>query len=293
MTRIVLATADGSVRASIDPVAASIRTLEVRGRALVEPSDGEQPPGAAGAVLVPWPNRVRDGRWLLDGAPQQLAITDPATHSANHGLLATTRYRVGARTADSVTLHARVDSAPGYPFALATSVRYALHPDGIDAHHVLVNESDRSAPVALGVHPYLRAGDAAEPRIRLPARERLVLDERHLPTGERHPVDGTPFDLRAGVLERDAPWHASLTALDREPDGTVRADLSAPGHGRTVLWADASFTVFQLYIDRDRQPPAIAIEPMTAPPDALNSGEGLRWLAPGERSEHRWGIVAE
>ena len=95
------------------------------------------------------------------------------------------------------------------------------------------------------------------------------------------------------VPERDAPWHASFTALDRDPDGTIRAELSAPGHGRTTLWADASFTALQLYIDRDRRPPAIAIEPMTAPPDALNSGEGLRWLAPGERSEHRWGIVAE
>ena len=162
MPDIELVSADGSVRASINPVAASIRTLAVRGRALVEPYEGDQPPGAAGAVLVPWPNRVRDGRWLLDGAVQQLAITDPATHSANHGLLATTRYRVGERTADSVTLHARLDSPPGYPFTLATSVRYRLRPAGIDARHVLVNESSRSAPVALGVHPYLRAGEAPD-----------------------------------------------------------------------------------------------------------------------------------
>ena len=293
MPDVPLVSADGAVRASINPVAASIRTLEVRGRALVEPYEGDRPPGAAGAVLVPWPNRVRDGRWLLDGAVQQLAITDPATHSANHGLLATTRYRVGERTADSVVLHARLDSAPGYPFSLATSLRYRLRPAGIDALHVLVNESSRSAPVALGVHPYLRAGEAQEPTIRLPAREHLVLDERHLPTGERHSVAGTPFDLRAGVTERDAPWHASFTALDRAADGTIRADVSAPDHGRTTLWADASFVALQLYIDRDRRPPAIAIEPMTAPPDALNSGEGLRWLEPGEHAEFRWGIDAD
>ena len=293
MPDIELVSADGSVRASINPVAASIRVLDVGGRALVEPYEGDQPPGAAGAVLVPWPNRVRDGRWLLGGAAQQLAITDPATNSANHGLLATTRYRIGERTADSVTMHARLDSPPGYPFVLATSVRYRLHPAGLDALHVLVNESDRRAPVALGVHPYLRAGDADEPRIRLPARERLVLDERHLPTGERRSVAGTPFDLRAGVPQRSAPWHASYTALDRAADGTVRADLSADGHGRTTLRADASFVALQLYIDRDRTPPAIAIEPMTAPPDALNSGEGLRWLEPGERAEFRWGIDSD
>jgi aldose 1-epimerase len=35
---------------------------------------------------------------------------------------------------------------------------------------------------------------------------------------------------------------------------------------------------------------AVAIEPMTAPADAFNSGAGLRWLESGESWTVRWGI---
>ena len=96
-----------------------------------------------------------------------------------------------------------------------------------------------------------------------------------------------------GPARRAARTLTSYTALERAADGTVRADISADGHGRTTLRADASFVALPLYSDRDRTPPAIAIEPMTAPPDALNSGEGLRWLEPGERAEFRWGIDSD
>jgi aldose 1-epimerase len=35
---------------------------------------------------------------------------------------------------------------------------------------------------------------------------------------------------------------------------------------------------------------AVAVEPMTAPPDAFNSGEGVRWLEPGEHWSVNWGV---
>src|SRR5687767_1961196 len=86
-------TASGDVQATITAVAAGIRTLSINGIDLV-PSFGEDqsPPSGAGIVLVPWPNRIRDGKWSHDGVEHQLAITEPKYHNAIHGLLRYTEY---------------------------------------------------------------------------------------------------------------------------------------------------------------------------------------------------------
>ena len=73
---LTLASPDGRVRAVVDPVGAGLRELVVDDRALVESyGEGERPPYAAGAVLFPWPNRVRDGRWSLQPKPRR-EVTD-------------------------------------------------------------------------------------------------------------------------------------------------------------------------------------------------------------------------
>jgi aldose 1-epimerase len=102
--------ADGHrVTAVVTEVAAGIRSLEVDGVALVETfPEGSTPPGAAGIVLVPWPNRVAGGRWMLDGAPQQLDITEPKYGNASHGLLRYTAYRAVEQDGESVRLAASV-----------------------------------------------------------------------------------------------------------------------------------------------------------------------------------------
>jgi len=66
--------------------------------------------------------------------------------------------------------------------------------------------------------------------------------------------------------------------------------------GRVVeLWADEVFRYVQVYVMHDfpgahGPEDAIAVEPMTAPPNALRSGEGLRWLGPGATWAVEWGI---
>ena len=72
-----LRSADGRVTAEIAQVGASLRAFTVGGVDLVPryPLDAATPAGS-GTVLVPWPNRVRDGRWTQRGRQRQLAITD-------------------------------------------------------------------------------------------------------------------------------------------------------------------------------------------------------------------------
>lgn len=285
----------GPVAADIAEIAASLRRLAVGGVDIVRGTLDDDPPLGAGMVLVPWPNRVEGGRWALDGRPQQLELTEPELGNANHGLLARTRYSVRERGLDRVLLAAPVEAARGYPFELATAVEYRLTADGVEVTHTIHNLSPNAAPVALGAHPYLRIGDLAVGglELQIKAGRALTLDEGHIPRGSID-VAGTPFDLRSGRLVRDVVPHGCYTDLEVE-GGVVQHRLRAADGREVLLWAEPAFTHVQVFVTDDfpaAEGPvaAIAVEPMTAPPNALRTGESLRWLDPGERWTARWGI---
>ncbi|WP_210479648.1 aldose 1-epimerase family protein [Naasia sp. SYSU D00948] len=293
---LVLEGEAGTVTATVTELAASLRALRVGGVPLVhEYPDDLTPPYGAGIVLVPWPNRVRDARWTLNGKEQRLDVTEPSTGNATHGLLRNTGYRATDRSDAAVTLSATVFPQHGYPFLLETSVRYELTPSGIQVTHGIVNAGADPAPVALGAHPYFRVGDipSEELTVTVRASSWFPVDDRFIPTG-REPVEGTENDLRGGVPLRGASLNSAFTDLELM-DGAYRHVLTAPDGSATEVWGDEDFAYVQVFT----QPAftglsgtelAVALEPMTAPANALQTGEGLRWLEPGETWLARWGV---
>ncbi|MFF1632536.1 hypothetical protein [Leifsonia sp. NPDC058248] len=282
------------LRADISTVGASIQGLWVDGMPLVRGSGMAEPAMTSGVVLVPWPNRVRDAQWPLDGKTQHLEVTEPAAGNAIHGLLADTEYSVVRSDRDRLVLTARVEQPPGYPFDLETDVEFALVASGIECRIEVRNRGVRAAPVAVGVHPYVRLGSASPDDLTLAieAARALPLGDDNFPLASID-VQGTPFDLRGGVPLASAPRHACFTGL-RAEDGRVR--LRMLGQDASVeVWGDSRFRWAQLYLTDDFPGLApgefaIALEPMTAPPDALNSGTDLHWLVPGRRWRRTWGI---
>ena len=291
-------TASGDLKATITAVAAGIRTLSINGIDLV-PAYGEDqaPPMGAGIVLAPWPNRIRDGRWTHDGVTRQLAITEPARDNAIHGLLRYTEYTPIARERDSVTLRAVIYPQLGYPFLLGTAVHYELVSDGLQVTHFVENLGVEAAPVAIGSHPYLKIGGVptADLSLRLDAASHIEVDDRLLPTGEV-PVDGTEWDFREGRRVGDVDLDDAFGELASE-DGQVLHTLTAPDGRSVSIWADDEFDYVQVFTTREFPGEdgdvAIAVEPMTAPAEAFNSGRGLRWLDPGEEWQLTWGIRFE
>ncbi len=207
----------GTARAELGTVAALLRSLTVDGTALVEHTPAQQPPAFGnGIVLAPWPNRVRDGRWTLEGEQQQLDLTEVARGGALHGLLRFTDYAVRDQAPDAVRLAALIAPQHGWPFLLDTWVRYALEPDGITVTHGVRNLSGRRAPWAVGTHPFLRVGDVPVEQLTLtaPAATYFVVDERLNPTAEQ-PVTAE-VDLRSprnvGELELDTAYGSLIHA---------------------------------------------------------------------------------
>ena len=289
--RFTLRSAHGS--AEIAQVGAALRALRIGEADLVPRYPDDLPtPAASGVVLVPWPNRVRDGRWTQRDETYQLAISEPKFGNASHGLLRFTPYQPVESAADAVTLAATVVPQTGYPFHLETRVTYTLTEAGIDVHHEIANVGAGAAPVAVGIHPYLCLSGVAtaDLRLELDAESWFRLDERNLPVAEE-PIDAA-HDLRTPRRLGELSLDAAFTGIPRGADGRIRARLHAPD-GRTVeLWAGEGFEYLQVFTT-DRYPGhdlAVAIEPMTSPADAFNSGRDLRWLEPGESWHLRWGI---
>ncbi|GAA2173950.1 aldose 1-epimerase family protein [Agrococcus versicolor] len=298
----IATTVDGvRLRATVTELAAGLRELVLGDVDLVEPfREDARPAKGQGIVLAPWGGRVRDGRWTLDGETQQLAITEPALGNASHGLLRYSPYRVLEHDDASVLLQATIHPQPGFPFLLDTFVRYVVDESGLTVTHEAVNAGPTRAPWACGAHPYLAVGATPADALTLtvPAASAIVADERLLPV-RTVAVDAADApagaDLRAGRRLSELDLDTALVGVEHV-DGIATSTLLDDAGRGVRLWQDEAFAFAVVFTPRDfpsvdgvRQ--AVAVEPMSAPPDALNSGEGLVWLEPGETWTGRWGVA--
>lgn len=274
-----------------------IRTLTKDGRRLLDGyAEDEMPAACRGQLLMPWPNRIRDGRYTFDGTEQQLPLSEPKRHNASHGLARWVAWHVVAHEPDRIELGVRLPAQSGYPWVLDLAVVYELGAGGLTVTQRASNRSDRPAPYASGAHPYLTLDTGATVdgwTLRAPAATHLLSDpDRKLPTG-REPVEGTEADFRSARPIGETQLDDCFTDLERADDGAVVVTLSEAERA-IELWMDEHHRWLMLYTADDRTPPrtAIAIEPMTAPVDAFNSGEDLIVLQPGDTVSVRWGLRA-
>lgn len=285
---------NGPAEATVTELAASLRSYRRHGLDLVEPyAADELPPSGSGILLAPWANRIRDGRWTLDGKVQQLDITEPSRGNASHGLLRNTGYAPVSVEPASVTLRGEIFPQHGFPFRMTHTAKYALDDDGhLAVSQELLNHGAGSAPAAIGAHPYLRIGHVPIGDLVLTVNgdRRLVTDGKLIPTSEEG-VTGDA-DFRRGRRLDEVRVDVALTGLVPDADGPYRHVLEAPDGRKVALWADATFPYAQIFVTETYRgrPLAVAVEPMSAPADAYNSGNGLVRLAAGESLSGTWGI---
>jgi aldose 1-epimerase len=260
--------------------------------------EAEIAPGAAGQVLAPWPNRLRDGAFRFDGDSYQLPLTEPRHYNAIHGLVRWLPWRPAERADDSISVEVTLHPQPGYPWRLLLRTEYVLRDDGLAVRHTAENLSDRSAPFGLGAHPYLKIPGVAvnDLLLTVPARTRLLLDGRNLPIGAAR-VAATEYDFSQPRKLGSAVLDDGFGGLIRDEEGHSAVTLSA-SDGRSVrVWADSAFHWWQLYTGEtlagERKRRSIGIEPMTCPPDAFRSGRDLVVLQPEQIWTGGWGIGVE
>ncbi|MHB7566367.1 aldose-1-epimerase [Citrobacter braakii] len=268
----------GHYQAKIVTVGAGLAELMHRGRHIVIPHKPEEMPQAhLGKVLVPWPNRVADGCYQHNGKTFQLAVNDPISHTAIHGLLAWRDWQINQQSASEVSLMIFLPPSYGYPFALVSEVIYRLGADcGLHVFIRTQNVGDEIAPYGAGAHPYLTCNlhpiNGCE--LTLPASEETC-GERDFTTPRL--IAQTTIDHTFRTLPPDAEWEVRITSQSQNMSTFLRSHQP---------W-------LQIYTGEKLARRGLAVEPMTCPPDAFNSGISLIHLAPGEAHQMHFLIGSE
>jgi aldose 1-epimerase len=229
--------------------------------------------------LHPWANRLAGFHYRAAGRDVTLDPSSPLLHFDASGLpihgvpwpllswevIEARESRLAARLEWS-----REDLLSVFPFRHRLEMIVSLAPDALTIETMLFADGDGPVPVSFGFHPYLRLPglSRANWRLREPLMRRLALDNKHIPTGEEEPFGG--LDIMLGDLDLDDGF-----ALSGE-----NQTFSIAGAGRLIAaeWLEG-YRYAQIYAPRGKD--YAALEPMTAPTNALVSGNGLRLIEPG------------
>jgi aldose 1-epimerase len=179
-------------------------------------------------------------------------------------------------------------------------VAYELRDGNLLVEASAENCSTTTAPFGMGFHPYLHTGASGADgcRLTVPAGRHLLLDERGIPSGSTE-VEGTAFEFAAGRSLSGVRLDDCFTDLEGSSDGLPEgaaweAVLAREDGRRLALWADSAWPYVMCYtgdtLAGDDRRRGVAIEPMTCPPNAFRTGDGVVSLEPGERWSGRFGI---
>jgi len=292
--------AAGDYQATITELGAGLRALSYRGEPAIAsyPAD-DVPPAGSGELLLPWPNRIDHGRYSFGGASYQLDLSEPSRDTAIHGLTRWATWDLVARSKDEAELGLDLLGRPGYPFYLRLRARYRLSPQaGLDVTITARNLGTRPAPYGTGSHPYLRAADGLvdDWQLELPAGRWQPATDRGIPDGEPVDVTGTQYDFRTARAIGDTRLDTAFTDLTTDGDHRAWVRLTGPATA-LALWAGRGYRWLQVFTGDPLGPEArrraLAVEPMTCPPNAFVTGTDLLTLEPGAGVTHEWGITAK
>lgn len=280
--------------AELELLGGRIVSYRVRGREVLAAEPHSPSWAFRSALLAPWPNRVAHGRWRWASQDLQLPINENPPGNALHGLIAFAPFEIAAVSEDSARVVHELAPSDGYPFALRVEATYALTEDGLECRLKAVATGDRPTPVALGAHPYvLTRGLVDDVVLSVPAT-RLVQVDEFWEECARLDVALTELDVRDGLRIGAQDIDACFSDLRRDADGRVRCSVMLPGGDEVVVWGGRTARYVVVYTSHtlpgDQRRASLAVEPTTAPANALRSGMDLDVLEPGESLALDWGV---
>lgn len=224
--------------------------------------------------LIPFQNRVADGRYAIDGNMYQLPINEKERNNALHGFFSEVEMESVKWDVATDIVSVSVDfsykgQVAGYPFPFSATINYQIMESGtVKLSYQLINTGDRNLPFTVGWHPYFKLdGDRSDWKLAVDKLKNHPLNERNLPEGEAT-VYEDGFDLSVIKLDHcfefaEKPYRTKLSS------GKMTLEISQSD----------SLPFVQIFT-----PPSnsIAIEPVSSAVDAFNTGVGLEIVEPGK-----------
>lgn len=281
-------------RFSIVPAAgANVIDLQFAGKSVLDgyttPQELEEGKWGKSTLLFPFPNRLNDGKYHWEGESYQFPINNAATGNAIHGFVREEAFEVEyvflAR--DCASIRCFFDY-PGdrdsYPFPFSMEVEFTLHDSGkfellVEVH----NLHHTPIPFGFGWHPYFRLTERADRHaLQLPDCEKVHINERMIPNGERSPYRAFEKMTALGDTQLDTCFQATRSK------GVYQLKLSAGQQKLRIKSPASQFPFFQVFTPPHRE--SVALEPMSCNVDAFNNLQGLVRLAPDKKWQARMAI---
>ena len=246
--------------------------------------------GMASFPLLPFCNRIRDGRFEFDGQRYQLAANLPPSIHAIHGVGWQSVWAVQDHCANAVSLaldYVPEQGMPRWPWRFRAELDYRLDAQGLQVRTRIFNQDRGAMPFGFGHHPYFprRAGQLSQAQL----NAMWDSDTERLPTHLIKPPFLTEIAQGADVNALDLDhhfccWNGCALLLDSD-----RVPL-------LELYADAHFSFLNVYSPKDAS--FFCLEPVSQIADAFNllarrdavSDVGGEILSPGEMCEAVWGV---
>jgi aldose 1-epimerase len=274
----------GDATAVINLVGSALVGLRF-GNHIVIPEVNLEPKTYAGSLLVPWPNRIAQGRYEFEGNQYQLEVRD-GLGNAMHGLVDEAAAEVVETRAGFLKLSTKVEASAGYPWNLLVEATFELTADELVVGYFVTNVGSGNAPVGIGTHPYFPFSN--ETTIEVNAFTASVHGSDMLPVSQT-PAAAIGLGLGNPVSVRDLKLDTQFTSVTN-PVATLKT-----GDHTLDIWHDNAPWLMIYTTNKfpwaDGPGNAIAIEPQTCPADAFNTGEDLRVLASGESTFMRFGLT--
>ena len=283
----------GELQATFVPEVGMVgSSLRHRGEELLAQRGGLEKYGQTGStfgipLLHPWANRLAGwsyGEVELDRERSPIRVDENGLPI--HGLLAAAPdWRAGEPRDGAFSAVFDFDRPKlllAFPYPHQLEIAVGLTDSALTVRTTLRATGVVAVPVSFGYHPYLTLPGA--PRsdwlVEMPVSTRAVLDDRGIPTGEDDPVD-----LERGPL-------GEQTFDDMFPGIEPGARFALEGGGRRVeVVFDEGYPVAQVFAPAGKD--FICFEPMTAPTNALVSGDGPRRVEPGAEFTACFSITVE
>lgn len=235
-----------------------------------------------GAQLFPFPNRLANGSYFLDGQQYQFAHNDFGRPNALHGLLTHEKFEVSSvdLTQGSITLmHKRTEKHKGYPFNYEINLKFTLSKSKLEIYSKIINQDDLDIPVGYGWHPYFSLNNQAlnQATLSIPKCSKLELDSLMIPNKAFKKFD-TNQNLQLNEVNLD-----DCFKFEKENESIK---LTTDFYQLELQLGNYKFA--QIYLPPDKK--AIAIEPQTCAPDAFNNLIGLQTLQSGAFVEYNFKI---
>ncbi|MBE9115558.1 aldose epimerase [Lusitaniella coriacea LEGE 07157] len=215
-------------------------------------------------ILFPICGNLPDNHYTYNGEEYALK---------QHGFARDLPWEVRDRETDdcakiTLSLESNEKTLAVYPFEFQLTFTYKLKGNTLTLEQRYTNQSEETMPFSTGLHPYFWSADKSQLDFEIPASQ--LQDQR---TKEQRPFEGTFLDLTQDEIDvafkpvtRD---RASL--IDRRRNLKIELHYSS----------DYSTLVFWTLKGKEY----VCLEPWSAPRNALNSGENLITLEPGESCE--------